>query len=122
MPSRPLQPPSSEYSPVSRKLADSLIGKTAKVVTYSKIKLVSNKDGQPARRKQVIDENVSADNLDIVSLRFVKLSPVVNGKGTLILFSDFENELKQFDYDADLDVFVENHGHDNSWYSVPIFV
>ena len=123
MPFKPLDPPSSEYIPISKDVARFMVGKgAAKVVMFSRIEVVKEKDGSFVKKQT--DKEVDVDRMPLYSRRFGDFDPQSELK--LQLISDLPNErersIKELDYDADLDVFYSRDDKGGRWGGVPAFV
>lgn len=124
VPFKPVQPPSSDYIPISKDIAQFMVGKgSAKVITYSKLRWV-NKAGVRVK-EQEIDESQDLDRLALFSRRFGDVLPGdEENPATLHLASEYADGKNEYlEYDSDLDVFFKpNETGRGNFYGIPYFV
>lgn len=124
MPFKPVQAPSSEYSPVSKDLARYMFGKgPAKVVSYSKLRWASEGSTGVMVKEQEINDHMDLDHLTLYSRQFDTLVIGTEKKPTTLLLTDGSagGMAKTLVYDPDLDVFYEPLD-DKKYYGIPFFV
>jgi len=125
MPFKPVQPPSAEYTPISKDLARFMVGKgSAKVIAYSKLRWTKEKGTSLAVKEQDIDDRQELDELPLYSRHFDTLTPNKDGKlTTLRLTSEYsDSQPMVLEYDPDLDVFFEKNEGKGDYIGVPYFV